>query len=369
VRYSLLMAGAVGLGILAACKVPQAPEWDIGVLLPYTSDTVAVLDLLPSAVSVDTVGMTPVFEIQSRTDSLEFPLGQMCGPCQVLHGQTVQVPSFEYLDSLDVPFPPELVAIQVISAPLEIRVTNGLNFDVLRPDPDPADAGYIALVARDIAAGTTIDSVFISGASETMIPGETKTLQFEIADMEISKGVRIVVHLLSPQDNQTVTIDANRGTKVVGLLGPIQVSGASVVVDDRPLDEQVRITVDPTVRDAVADQNQGGQFELELQHSLDLEGVLRASIAGSPADLFSGDPTRDIVLDGMVLTPGLTQTREVTAAELRQIATFEEVYVGYRAVASGTGTGPGGELKVARFTPEQSLHVNLQLRSVRRVDF
>jgi hypothetical protein len=79
-RYSLLTAGAVGLGILAACEVPQAPHWDIGVLVPYTSDTVTVLDFLPSAVSVDTVGVTPVFETQPQADSVGVPAGQDVQP-------------------------------------------------------------------------------------------------------------------------------------------------------------------------------------------------------------------------------------------------------------------------------------------------
>jgi hypothetical protein len=292
----------------------------------------------------------------------------MCSLCEALNGQTVQVPTFEYNDSLDVLFPPELVTIHVINALLEIRITNGLNFDPLRPDPNPTDAGYIALVARDIATGTAIDSVFIGGANETMIPGETKTVQIGIADMEISTGVRIVLHIVSPQDGQVVTIDASMGTKVVAVLGSIQVSGVTAVVDDRTLDEQKQIEVGPQVRDALAHQAQGGRFELEVQHTLNLEGDFRASIVGSLADLFSGDPARDIALNQMVLTPDLVQTRELTAEELQRIATFEAVYIGYRAVASGTGTGPGGELKAARFTPEQSLHVNLRLRSVRRVD-
>ncbi len=368
-RYSLVTAATLGLGILAACEIPAAPNWDIGVVIPFTSDTVTVLDYLPSAVSVDTVGVTPVFVTQPQTDSVEFRLDRMCSLCQLLNGQTVQVPSFEYIDSLDVAFPSELVTIHVISALLEIRVTNGLNFDPLRPNPDPASAGYIILVARDIANGATIDSVLISGADETMFAGETKTFQFGITDMEISNGVRIVYHVVSPQDPQTVTIDTNLGVKVVGLLGSIQVSGVSAVVDDRTLEEQAKTEVDQKVRDELARLAQGGQFELELKHNLDLEGVLGISIVGSPADLFSADPTREVAMNQLLLTPDLLQTWELTVEHLRRIATFENVYIGYRIIASGTDTGPGGELKVARFTPEQFLHVKLQLTSIRRVDF
>ncbi len=368
-RHSLLTVAVLGLGILAACELPSAPRWDIGVVVPYTSDTVSALDFVPSTVSVDTVGVTPVFATQPHADSVEFRLGGMCSLCQELDGLTVQVPSFEFTDSLDVPFPNDLVTIHVISALLEIRVTNGLNFDPLRPDPDPVDAGYIALVARDIATGTTIDSVLIGGADETMIPGETETFQIGITDMEISGGIRIVFHIVSPQDNQTVTIDTNLGTEVAVLLESLQVSSVSVVVDDRTLDEQGQTPVDQKVREELASRAQGGTFELDLQHNLDLQGVLQISIVGSPADLFSADPTREVALNQLVLTPDLAQTRELTVEQIQRIATFENVHIGYKAIASGTDTGPSGESNVARFTPEQFLLVNLRLRSFRRVEF
>jgi hypothetical protein len=224
-------------------------------------------------------------------------------------------------------------------------------------------------VARDIATGTTIDSVLISGAGETMIAGETKTLQFGLADVEISKGVRIVFHIVSPQDNQTVTIDTNLRTKVGVRLESIQVSDVAVVVDDQTLDEREQIQIGKKVREALANLAQGGLFQLELEHNLDLEGVLQISIVGLPADLFSADPTQEVALNQLVLTPDLLQVRELTVEQLQRIATFENVYIGYQAIASGTDTGPSGESKVARFTPGQFLFVKLQLTSVRRVDF
>ena len=368
-RYSHLTAVVVGLSALSACEIPEAPQWDVGVVVPYTSDTVTVLDFLPDVVSVDTVNGTPIFVIEPQADSVEYRLGQMCSACQVLNGQTVQVPGFVYIDSLDVLFPPELVAIDVIAAQMEMRVTNELNFDPLRPNPDPNIAGYIILVARDIATGATIDSVLISGASEAMTPGETESFLFNIADEEISEGVRIVFHIVSPQDNQVVTIDANLGAKIAGLLGSIRVRGVAVVVDDETLDEQDQVSIDQEVRDELASRVQGGLFELELLHNLELTGSFRASIAGSPADLFSGNQAREIPLDQLVFTPGIAQSGELTADQLQQIATFETVYVGVQAIASGTETGPSGQLKVARFTPEQFLLVDLRVTSVLRVDF
>ena len=355
--------------MLTACEIPKAPQWDVEVLVPYSSDTLTVADFLPDAISVDTVDGTAVFRTEPQADSVEFRLGQMCSQCLALDGQTVQVPAFQYTDSLDVPFPPRLVTIDVTSALLEIRVTNGLAFDPLKPDPDPADAGYIALVERDIVSGTTIDSVVISGASETLAPGETRAVRFSITDKQISEGVRLVVHVVAPQDGQTVTIDTTQVTKVAVSLGEIQVSSVAVVVDSLTLDEQAQIPVNRTAMDVLASRALRGRFELVLQHSLDLEGLFRTSIAGSAADLFSGDPTRELQLDQLVFTPGLPQLRELTSEEIKRVASFDPMLIGFRAIVSGTRTGPSGQRSVARFTPEQFLHVTLQLRSTERVDF
>jgi len=368
-RYSSVTTAVVGLWALAACQLPEAPQWDVGVAVPYTSDTVTVFDFLPDVVSVDTVVGTPVFVIDPQADSVDYRLGEMCSACLVLDGQTVQVPSFEFIDSLDVLFPAELVTIDVIGGQMELRVTNEMNFDPLRPNPIPANAGYISLAARDIATGATIDSVLISGSSEAMAPGETESFVFNIADQEISEGVRIVFHIVSPQDNQTVTIDTNLGAKVAGLLRSIQVRGIAVVVEDGTLDEQNQVSIDQEVRDELANRVQGGAFELELLHNLELTGSFRASIAGSPGDLFSNDPTREVPLSQLALTPGISQSGELTVEQLQQIATFPTVFIGVQAVASGTETGPSGQTYVAQFTPDQFLLVDLRVTSVLRVDF
>ena len=367
-RYSLLTTAVAGL-CLAACDLPEAPQWDVGVVVPYTSDTVTVHDFLPSVVSVDTVNGTTVFVIEPQADSVEYRLGQMCSACQALNGQTVTVPSFEYIDSLDVLFPPELVTIDVIDAEWTMRVKNELNFDPLRPDPDPNTAGYIVLVARDISTGATIDSVLISGSSTTLNPDGTESFQFSISDQEISEGIRIVFHVNSPQDNQTVMIDANLGAKIAGSLSSIRVRGVAVVVNGETLDEQERVEIDQEIRDELSQRVQGGLFELELLHNLELDGTFNSSMAGSSADLFSGDPTREVPLQNLVFTPGIVQTGELTSEQLQLIATFDTVFVGFRATASGTETGPGGQVNVAPFTPDQFLQVRLELTSFVRIDF
>jgi hypothetical protein len=373
VRHAVSAGVGVGLLSLAACEIPEAPNWDVGVVLPFTSDTITIIDFLPRdsaqvlIVDTATIGGQRVFTVQVQQDAVDYRLGQMCSLCQSSAGLTIAVPGFEYTDSLDVLFPDDLITLELITARLSIGVQNGLNFDPLRPHPDPDSAGFIALVARDVATGATIDSVFISGASRTMRAGSTTEFEFGVANSILSEGLRIVFHIRSPQDGQTVTIDPDLNARISGLLDQITVSGVTVVVDNRTLDEDERIEVDQGVRDELANRVQSGEFELELLHNLQLSGDFTSSIAGSRADLFSGDPSREVRLNQLVFTPGPVQTGQLTREEIELIASFPTVFLGYRANASGTETGPKGQLNVGRFTPDQFLQVKLKLTSIVRV--
>lgn len=359
-------AGTLALALLAACEVPEAPEWDVGVAVPFSSDPVAIVDFLPAEVHTDTVAGQPVFTVDPQRDSVDFRLGDMCPACANSSGLTIPVPGFEYFDSLDVRFPQDLFAVELASARLGMRVSNGLNFDPLRPHSDPDSAGFIALAAQDLASGVTLDSVLISGASSTFPSGTTLEQVFDVSDAVIKDGIRVVFHIFSPRDTQTVTIDPNMSAGLGGFLEQIRVSAVTAVVDNRALEENFIVDISESARTELADRVQSGSYELELIHNLELDGTLEVSVAGSTFDLFSGDPAREVRIGPLVLTPGLVQTGELTAEQIRLIAGFPSVQIGYRALASGTRTAPG-RTNLSRFTPDQALQTRLKVTSRIRV--
>jgi hypothetical protein len=344
--------------LLVACEVPEAPEWDVGLSIPFSSDPITVVDFLPDTVDVDTVGGTPVFTVGVQADSVEYTLGQMCPACGVLQGATTTVPTFDYQDSLDVPFPAELVSVELISAQLGLFMDNGLNFDPLRP----GNGGFIAIAVRDMGSGALLDSVFVDGNSETLPAYTRKQIDLSVADASISQGLRVWINVHSPSDGQTVTIDNNLGARFGAVLDQILVSAIVAVVDTETLDEDFLVDVDADLRDEIADNVQSAVYELELTHGFELAGTLEVSIAGSQADLFSGDSFREVRLGPLSFTSGEVQTGSLTPAEIQQIADYVDVYVGYRGVASGTGAGA-----TSRFAADQSLETNFRLTASVRV--
>lgn len=367
-RPLLLSAAGVGLAILAACELPEAPEWDIGVMAPFSSDPLSIVDFLPGLITADSLDEQAVFSVEAQQKDTAYSLGEMCPACLALAGQTVAVPAFEYTDSLVVAFSDmDLVSIEILSAALALRVHNSLNFDPLRPTADPP--GYVALAVRDLASGTLIDSLLISGASQSLPAGNTLDYMLDIGQAQLTDGFRVWFHAFSPEDGQTVQIDSNLTVALDAALAEIMVAAATVLVDGDTLDERFTAEVDQDVRQQLAERVQSTVYELKLIHNAEVDGTLEVSIAASEADLFSGIADREVRLDGLVFTPNVVQSGELSVEEIQRIADFpnpDSVYVGYRGVAWGTRTD-FGRSNLSRLTPDLTLDTELTVTSTIRV--
>jgi hypothetical protein len=359
-RGALPLSLCVCAVILAGCKVPAAPEWEVGLSVPLSSDPITTVDLLPSEVDTATVSGVPVFVLQDQADSVDYTLGAMCPACGVLQGLTTTVPTFDYQDSIDVAFDLDLVSVEVLSANLGLFVFNQLNFDPLRPGA----GGYIALAARDLGTGALLDSVFVDGASQTLPAGQRTQFDLNISNSTLTQGFRVVINVHSPSDGQTVTIDNNLGARFGAVLSQIRIGALTAVIDAETLDEEFVIEFDQDARSDIAENLVSAQFEFEMNHNLEIAGGLESSIAGSSADLFSGDPSREVRLVGLTFESGEKQSGVLTVQDMEQIAAFPQVHIGYRGSVSGSGAG-----NTSRFTPAQYFETKLTFTTFVRVNF
>jgi hypothetical protein len=357
-RRALPLSAGVGVVILAACEVPEAPEWDIDVSVPFSSDPIAIVDFLPSEVDTASVSSVPVFTVDPQADSMDYTLGQMCSACGVLQGVTTNVPGFTYQDSLDVDFPPELVSVELESAQLGLFVDNGLNFDPLRPGA----GGFLTITVHDLGSGALVDSVLMDGATQSLPAGTRTQIDLDITDVDITQGLRVVVNVNSPLDAQTVTINNNLSARFGAVLDQIMVRALVAVVDNAALDEEFMVDLDEDLRQEISESVQAAEYELELTHTLEIAGTLDVSIAGSQFDLFSGNPANEIRLGPHNFVSNQPQTGTLSVQDMQQIAGFINVYVGYRGVASGSGAG-----NTSRFTPDQALQADFKLTATVRV--
>jgi hypothetical protein len=358
------LALGAGVGILSlGCEVPKAPEWEVSVTIPFTSDSLTTIDLLPSAVDTATIDGELVFVIDIQEDSILFRLGEMCEPCKLLHGDSATIPPFDYTDSLDVHFPEDVFDVQGIRARLELEIGSGLNFDPLRTHSDPDSAGSISLGVRDIATGALIRALEISGIGSDLPPSATWRMGLTLIVPDLTEGLRIILSMHSPPDTQVVVIDTLQTAKLKAKLDSIIVAGVTVVVNNKGFDDDDPLDVDVETRDELAKRYLNGTLDIQLNHNVEIDGTLDASLAATRENLFSGNPTREMRLQQLVLTPGIVQRQDVTPQELELLASFPDTFfIGYRGIARGTRQGPVGQ-RLSRITPHQFLRLRLRLHS------
>ena len=365
---------SLGLWALAGCESPEAPVWEVGLRLPLTSDTLRIADLVRDGAVDTTADGVVIFRLEPKSNSMSYDLAHLCGdPCRALEGQTVAVPGFSSTDSVDVAFPQDLLSIDVRSARLSFSLTNGLNFDPLRPDPDPGIAGSITLATIDQETGTTLDTRSISGASQTLPPGTTLNVETGLVDVTMGRGLTIELTIQSPFDGQVATVDTSLQAGISALLDSIEVTAVGLVVDSDTVSNITQADLDGSIRQRLIDELAPGinsrvlsaAIQIGLTHNTDLEGVLNVSIAGSEDDLFSNSSDEVMLLDidFSAAADGRVTTHEIGPQSTRFIAELAEVYVGYRAGVRGATEDSQGR-PTARLTPTQqaALRLTFQVR-------
>ncbi len=349
---------------LAACDVPEAPEWDIDTTVPLSSDTFSWIDFLPPVVDTVTADGQKVFVLNVPQDSIAYRLSRVCPACAALHGDTVQIPPFEFADSVDIRFPDNLVAVGVQRATLSAGVDNGLNFDLLGPPSQPDTLPTLTLVMRDLATGATIDSLALRRGADSLPAGSRWSPVLSISDTEVVEGVRLVLRWLYPGSQVVVEIDTMRVAALLAKLDGTQIAHVTVVLDEAEWDDDDRIKLDQRTRDEIVERFRSGEITTVVYHNLEATGNVEISMAATREALFSGDPVNELRLADLDLTSGLEQTVELTRGHLAQIAAFPDpFYIGYRGVVNGTRSGFGGRTKLARLTADQTAQLRFRLRT------
>lgn len=351
-RPALLAAHLV---LLSACEVPEAPKWDITLALPLTADTLSIVDFLPPEISDTVIEGQRAFTLEPIEEAVEYSLSSLCGEtCGMLDQQEVPIPGFSFVDSVDLRFPVRVSSIEPISAALEFSFQNALNFDPLRPHPNPDSAGSLTVIAQAIEGGVRLDSSVVSGTSETFPPGSSRQVVLNLPQDEIGEGIRAFLRLSSPADGQIATIDTSIVLGFNVTLKDATLSAVTVVVEDDTLRENASFTIDEELRREVEDRVKGGVFELELAHPFALSGLLDISLAGSPGVLFSGLPADELRLLSFEVSDALdgrVGRRELSAEEIVFLVDLPELHIGYRVIATGQREDARGRA-VNRFTTD-----------------
>ncbi len=369
-RTSLKALQATCLGTLlsaAACDFTE-PQWEVDLILPFNSDTIGFEDVLPPVVSIGDLAGTITFVLSTITDTTRTSLGQACGsPCGALQGQTVPVPGFSHVDTVEIGLGSDLLAVEISDGTLTYLMTHDLGFDLLRPHLDPGTAGSITLVTTSVTTGELLDSTVISGANANFPSGGSLTGFVDLTDTRFEGGLRTIITIDSPFDGQTATVDTAAQLTSVGLLLGAFANSIRIVVDSDTIKENYPIDLPPEIREKLIEDLlpgfdnfvQTARLVVEVKHGINVSGGLDLLVAEDTVAVTFVDGPDEIVLEDIDISTapnGRIVEREITADDVLLIAESEELFAVYQAVV--TGTEPGISVTL---TPDAGMLIKLTI--------
>lgn len=335
---SLVMACA---WLAAGCDVPTSPpEWETTWVVPGETVTIDVESLLPDAVTV--AGDRSAFVLDLDPTGVDRTLGQVCDACRALDGMTAPKPAFSATFGSAVDLPADVISASVASGTVEIRITNGFNFDPVRPGGDAT--GTIVVVVTN--GGRVLGTDTIDGATESFPSGSVRTLTLDLAPGAVAGSIAVDLSVESPAGDP-VAIDVDQVVDVTATPGDIRLAQAEVAVVDRAVEVEAGELDLEGVDDAMRDRIHGGAFRLAIANPFAVEGVVELTLASPEATLEKAVP----------LAQGESAPRVVfDGDELRALAGHVVTFGG-----GGTVTAPSGTVTVM---PSQALTIDAELELV-----
>lgn len=300
---------ALSLILLAGCEIPSGmPHWETHWVVRSETTTIPVTSFFSNEVTE----VDGEFRLSFTGGAISESLADICPACTPFNGTVVPKPAFTAVLEADVPFPVDLDSLTLTRGSLQVRVTNRLGFDPLRPASDPAAArGYMTIVISN--ASTVLATHTIDGATVPFAPATTidRTIDFTAAVLPrtIGGSVRFDVTIHSPHGDP-VTINTSEFILVEAAEASIGAIAAKVRVQDR------RVAADPIALDLagidseLSNRVQRGALLLDVDNPFAVGGVLTATITAPNVMLVRSLP----------VVPGAsTVTLEFSGVELRSL--------------------------------------------------
>ncbi|HEX6938550.1 MAG TPA: hypothetical protein VF158_04000 [Longimicrobiales bacterium] len=325
----------------AACDVPTSPpEWETTWVVPGETVTIGVGSLLPDPLTV--AGDRSAFLLDLDPTGVDRTLGEVCDACRPLDGTTAAKPAFSATFGSATDLPADVVSASVASGTVEIRITNGFNFDPVRPGGGAT--GTIVVVVTN--GGRVIATDTIDGATEGFPAGSVRTLVLDFAPGVVAGSIAVDVSIDSPAGDP-VPIDIDQVIDVTATPGDVRLTQAEVAVADRVVEVEAAELDLEGVDDEVRDRIHGGAFRLAIANPFAVEGIVELTFA-TPAATFE----KAVALAQGESAPRVAFTRDELRALAGRVVTFG---------GTGTVTAPSGTVTV---TPSQTVTIDAELELV-----
>jgi len=363
---SLLIACAVAL---TACGgTPESPEWEVVIAAPFSSERLTISEFLPAGIDTARVGGEKVFTLPSTRSSIELRLDAICPACAG-GGITPLIPAFSLSGEFEIAAPTNLVRMEINAAQATVAIFNGLGFQMLGATGD--GSGFLEIVIFDQGTGNEIGRGRREGPGSEINPGQTATIPIDLSNTEITDGLGIQFTVSSPEVvlATPISLDPAASLAFTGELGSLRIGGLIMRVDAVGLTRSspIDLNLDQGTRDQIDKRLLGAIVEFQLLHDVAITGPFAVTIANSKAALFTGNPLIEIPLGQFSFAPDVIQTGSVDASQVQQLIDFDEHWIGYQAVGTGTLNDPPGHGPLSRFTPETSFQTRVKVATRFRV--
>lgn len=283
-RFAATLALIVGA---AGCDIPtEPPILDTSWSAPIESTRFGVDDLLPVSVSV--TADTSAFAVSLAPVSYSASLASVCPPCALANGLTVPKPAFSDSIGDRVDLPARVASATVEGGSVRVEITNGLNFDPLRPAAGAF--GSLTVVLADGFDGDPLGSGMVSGVAAAFAPGTTIAMVIPIQQAEVDGAIEAGVLIDSPAGDP-VTLDASLRISVTASVEELRVSEVAVDVSGEA------VNLDPSTFDLgdigedLVDRVISGSLRLDVLNPFGVAADFQFSIDGSTFSTIQHQPS------------------------------------------------------------------------------
>lgn len=338
-RVRTVLASPLLLLLAAGCDFPTGlPKWDTQWLVPVRSTSFTVAQLLPTTVT--TTADNSAFVVAVAPITIARSLATLCSACVAANGQVVAKPAFTTTVSDTLRLPADVAAATLAGGTVTVSITNGLNFDPIRPSATQRGSLTLTLTSGSATVGT----LTLNGATDALAPSSTTTRSVTLAaGVPIAGRIAAVLAVSSPAGDP-VRIDAGESFSVTVTPQTVRVSDVTVAVSGKSVAIQpVELKVND-IDQSLIDRVRAGALVLNIVNPFGVTGTLNLTIAGP------GVTIRKQVQLG---TGATTQRVPFTTDEIKSILG--------RSGVTFAATGPVSSAQPVKVTPSQAVQVNAQL--------
>jgi hypothetical protein len=296
----------VALLSLVACDIPTgAPIYDTLWEVPGKNTSISVNTLLPSGVTLSPDNSAFQVTVSPSSVSINRSLGQDCTLCNALNGQSAPKPAFVGGGSASVAIPSSVTSATLVRDTLTVTLSNGFNFDPLRPSASAR--GYMVINVKNGVATIGRDSI---DGNSTAFPASANLVRKIPLSGTITgaNGIQISTSLNSPAGD-VIFIDMTRAIGVTGSLGTFSVSAAQVAVANQAVTSGASDLDLKSVDSTITKRVGGGSLLLSVNNPFNVTGNLTVSFAGATIPI-----QKTVTLSGGASSPTISFTKSEIAA-------------------------------------------------------